>query len=252
MYLQMSTRSVVLLKAASEDHEQDKYLTALEKLGLSVTLVPVIVFNFVNREFLASCLARPHQYSGLIFTSKRSVEAVRDASGPNLTQDWRDKPVYVVGGGTSQAVQSMLSLNNIRGEETGKAESLAKIIVTEKGLEAGKYLFPKGNLARDLLPSVLSSNGIATEEVVSYQTEANPNLKILLSDIAIPEYVVIFSPSGASASLPILKELYGEAVSQIKFIAIGQTTEAEIVRLSFNVSHVLEKPNPESLVAIMK
>ena len=248
----MSGRSVVLLKAASEDREQDKYLHALEKLGLSVTLVPVIVFSFVNRESLASCLSRPHDYSGLIFTSKRSVEAVRDATAPNLTHDWRDKPVYVVGGGTGQAVLSMLRLTNIRGEETGKAESLAEIIVTENGLGAGKYLFPKGNLARDILPSVLSSNGIATEEIVSYQTEANPNLKILLSDIAIPEYVVIFSPSGASASLPILKELYGEAASQIKLIAIGQTTEAEIVRLSFHVSHVLEKPNPESLVAIMK
>jgi len=248
----MSRTSVLLLKAATEDGDKDKYLSALEKLGLSVTLVPVIVFNFVNRESLALSLSRPHQYSGLIFTSKRSVEAVREASGPDFPHDWRGRPAYVVGGGTGQAVLSKLGLTNIRGEETGKAESLAELIVRENGAGAGKYLFPKGNLARDILPSVLSSNGIATEEVISYQTEPNPHLKTLLSSIAIPEYVVIFSPSGASASLPTLKELYGNAISQIKFIAMGQTTESEIVRLAFHVSYVLEKPNPESLVEIIK
>lgn len=248
----MSSKSILLLKAAPEDGEKDKYLNALEQLGFSVTLVPVIVFNFVNRESLASSLSHPHQFSGLIFTSKRSVEAVREASGPHFTDDWRDKPVYVVGGGTGQAVLSMLGLTNIRGEDTGKAESLAELIVRENGAGTGKYLFPKGNLARDILPSVLSSNGIATEEVVAYQTEANPHLKSLLSHIAIPEYVVIFSPSGGAASLPILKELHGDAVCQIKFIAIGKTTESEIVRLGFSVFHVLEKPSPECLVAIMK
>ena len=179
------------------------------------------------------------------------MEAVQLAMGPNFATNWRDKPVYVVGSGTGRAVLSMLGLTNIRGEEAGQAESLAELIVKENATEGG-YLFPKGNLARDVLPSILHSYGIETEDIVAYQTEASPDLTTLLSSINTPEYVVIFSPSGAAAGLPVLKKLHGDAISQIKLVAIGQTTKAEIINQGFQVSSVLMKPNPESLVAIMR
>ena len=247
----MSKKHVILLKSAPEDGEKDKYEDAIESLGFKVELVPVIVFNFINRESIAESLSRPEKFSGIIFTSKRSVEAVQLAMGPNFATNWRDKPVYVVGSGTGRAVLSMLGLTNIRGEEAGQAESLAELIVKENATEGG-YLFPKGNLARDVLPSILHSYGIETEDIVAYQTEASPDLTTLLSSINTPEYVVIFSPSGAAAGLPVLKKLHGDAISQIKLVAIGQTTKAEIINQGFQVSSVLMKPNPESLVAIMR
>ena len=73
---QMRDISVMLLKAPSEDEASDGYQDFLSSLGFQVSLVPVIEFSFVNSESLLRKLEEADSYSGMIFTSKRSVQAV--------------------------------------------------------------------------------------------------------------------------------------------------------------------------------
>ena len=73
---QMKDTSVMLLKAPSEDESSDGYQDFLLSLGFQVSLVPVIEFSFVNSESLLRKLEEADSYSGMIFTSKRSVQAV--------------------------------------------------------------------------------------------------------------------------------------------------------------------------------
>ena len=73
---QMKDTSVMLLKAPSEDESSDVYQDFLLSLGFQVSLVPVIEFSFVNSGSLLRKLEDAASYSGMIFTSKRSVQAV--------------------------------------------------------------------------------------------------------------------------------------------------------------------------------
>ena len=160
---------------------------------------------------------------------------------------WQDKSVYVVGETTGQAVKSLLDLDS-RGQHTGSAESLAHYISQVE--KEGKFLFPRGNLARPTLVSVLTSSGSGPEvdEVTVYETITNRGLVSSLQSLEVfPDYIVIFSPSGAAASLPILEENHPEKLKQSKIIAIGPTTRAEIERLGFQVHKVVSKPSAESL-----
>jgi len=63
-----------------------------------------------------------------------------------LIDNWKGKPVYVVGQATSKAVQNLLGLSSV-GAESGSAEVLATIIKDDLK-DTGKLLFPKGNLAK--------------------------------------------------------------------------------------------------------
>ena len=73
---QMADASVMLLKAPSDDGTRDLYQDYLFSLGFRVSLVPVIEFSFVNSGSLLRKLEDAASYSGMIFTSKRSVQAV--------------------------------------------------------------------------------------------------------------------------------------------------------------------------------
>ena len=77
---QMGDISVMLLKAPSDDESRDVYLDFLSSLGFQVSLVPVIEFSFVNSGSLLSKLEDAENYSGMIFTSKRSVQSVNLAT----------------------------------------------------------------------------------------------------------------------------------------------------------------------------
>ena len=77
---QMGDASVLLLKAPSDDESSDVYQDYLFSLGFQVSLVPVIEFSFVNSGSLLRKLEDAPSYSGMIFTSKRSVQAVHLAS----------------------------------------------------------------------------------------------------------------------------------------------------------------------------
>ena len=158
---------------------------------------------------------------------------------------WKDKTVYVVGESTGQAVRSLLDLDS-RGQHTGSAETLASYISQVE--KEGKFLFPRGNLARPTLVSVLTSSAHYVDEVTVYETVTNRDLLSSLQSLEMfPDYFVIFSPSGAAASLPILEEHHHQKLKQSKIIAIGPTTRAEIERLGFQVHKVVSQPSAESL-----
>ena len=71
--------------------------------------------------------------------------------------------------------------------------------------------------------------------------------KILL-DAGLFDIIVFFSPSGASAAIPLLQKIHGNReCDKIQFVAIGPSTEKEISNLGFQVNKVAVKPNPVSL-----
>ena len=165
-------------------------------------------------------------------------------------EHWKTKDVYVVGPATKLAVKEMLGLDSL-GEESGNAENLAQFII-QKCVTKEALLFPRGNLAKETLKSVLSIHGFTVDDVICYQTQPCHNIEQHLTKSEIPEYAVLFSPSGAATSLPALKTVFKDEIENIKIVSIGPTTEAEIVNLGFDVYKVLSKPSPEVLLETLE
>ena len=81
-------------------------------------------------------------------------------------------------------------------------------------------IFFKGNLAKDTMSEILESGGLLVEQLVVYETKDSSELETDLASIQLPDWVVLFSPSGARAALPLLDSLPKER--SFKFVAIGE------------------------------
>ena len=66
----------------------------------------------------------------------------------------------------------------------------------------------------------LTSGGLLVEQLVVYETTESKHLKEDLSVIQPPDWVVLFSPSGARAALPLLQGFAKER--PFKVVAIGE------------------------------
>ncbi|KAG8008623.1 Uroporphyrinogen-III synthase [Nibea albiflora] len=245
----------VLLLKEPRDGESgpDPYIKELASYGHKATLIPVLTFKFVSLNTLSDTLFRPEKYGGLVFTSPRAVDAVKMCledekirkEWDNIVKDkWNTKSVYVVGKTTAALVRN-LGLNPL-GEDTGTAEVLSRVIIERRDTNIPPLFFPCGSIKREVLPTALRDNGVPLETLTVYQTVEHPdlekNLKNYFTEQGTPASIAFFSPSGVKFCLEVVQRLSGQQLSQIKFGAIGPTTETTMAAEGLRVSCVAEKP----------
>lgn len=124
----IESKHVLLLKAQKSHQEVDKYEELLVKEGYVVRAIKTLEFNFINLDGLRRELERPDEYSGLILTSPRCVDAVKlSLGGDKLAESWWEKCNYVVGNTTYDFALKELGLVCM-GRESGNAGNLSAII----------------------------------------------------------------------------------------------------------------------------
>ncbi|XP_022080560.1 uroporphyrinogen-III synthase-like isoform X2 [Acanthaster planci] len=248
-------KRVLLLRAPRDDSEQDPYQQLFAEKGLDTTSISPLSFEFINLESLYSHITHPEQFSGLVFSSARTVQAVekcvRKFSSLEEWQegrgkDWAALPTYTVGTATAVAARE-LGLTAL-GEDSGSAVNLVKVI--KEGIAPGSkpLLIPRGELAREELPRGLRQAGISYEVDTVYQTICSPTLVENVDryfNMAVPDVIVFFSPSGVRFSAEVLKRLN---TSNTTFISIGPTTTAAMEEQGYSVTATASKPNPEMLM----
>ncbi|KAM9837438.1 uroporphyrinogen-III synthase [Aulostomus maculatus] len=252
---------VLLLKEPRDgDSGPDPYIKELASHGHKGTLLPVLSFKFVSSNTLSDKLFQPEKQGGLIFTSPRAVEAVkkcleageRQEEWKNSVKDkWNTKSIYVVGKATAALVRN-LGLNPI-GEDTGTAEVLSRVIIEREDTNIPPLFFPCGSIKREVLPTALRENGVPLETLTVYQTAEHPelekNLTNYFTEQGTPASVAFFSPSGVKFCLDVIRRLSDEKLTQIKFAAIGPTTQDAMEAEGLCVSCTAEKPTAEDLAA---
>ena len=146
---------VALFKsAASQDDSEDRYVKKLNENHFNAMTVPTLSFQFQLEE-LKKCLSKPEEYSGnlvillpgyfmlreilmnlylnfskgLILTSQRSVECVKEAL-PNLPVCWDERRHYCVGLQTRDSAAQLLGLSHLIGYDCGNAENLSRLIIS--------------------------------------------------------------------------------------------------------------------------
>ena len=260
---------IVLLR--DEDVPTDKYRETFAAHGYPViTQIPALSFSPCNATEL--CEKSQHlreQHSGVVFTSKRAVDAFSHIIDIHTVEQMNahNFPVYAVGPACGERIRGMGVLD-VEGEECGNAEELSSLIIShkERHTEASLF-FPCGNLARETLPKRLEAAGIGVETLCCYTTVANEGLVGSLQEVVgqkgVPDVLVFFSPSSVNFHIEDIERLLVEHGSTTetaddgrmccKMVCIGRTTESAFLKLGRSVSGVAEKPTPEFLVkAVIK
>jgi uroporphyrinogen-III synthase len=237
---------VLLLKSESGSN---KYAECLQSNGFEVAEIITIDFQFKSLDLLGEKLGNPGNYSGIIFTSPRSVSAVAETDKKDLS-NWSALDNYCVGETTYDLVKSLLNLET-KGKLTGNANNLATFIKEDLNNKAitKPFLFPCGNLKQDILERKLMEFGFKLEPIEVYSTIPHKNIKSSLEKFKnpAPDYFIYFSPSGVKFTIDSLRELEID-LDLIKFVAIGPSTERALLENGLKVYRVCEKPNPESLL----
>ncbi|CAL1272824.1 unnamed protein product [Larinioides sclopetarius] len=224
----MEEKTVLLLKAVEDIYPScDPYFEKLQKAGITTMIIPTLEFIYINDEILENCLLSPEKFSGIIFTSPRTVKAVHricETTGFNISK-WQNKKSYAVGEATSKLAASLLELH-LLGEEAGSSEELCKVILSSADFEkfGEPFLFPCSQKSKDTVPKILTESGLEVKKVICYKTECNSHLE------------------------ESLEKLIAENIC----IAIGPTTEQAIKNAEMNLCKVAQKPNPDSVVEAVK
>lgn len=235
-------KKIVLFKNESED-----YAKAFLDNNYKVVFIEPLQFEFTRQNELSEKLLHA-DYTGIILTSPRAIEAVSKCWDPTKFVQWSTKKVYSVGDSSSHKIKLLLGLEAV-GMTTGNAENLAKLIVNENTNNT-KFLFPCGNLRSETLPNILKSTGITTDALTVYETKENEKLKtdlMALNESETPCCMVFFSPSGCEYIHRQL-QTFSNQLSDLPHFAIGNSTAHKIQNLGVDVAGVAAKPQAESVV----
>jgi len=241
---------VALFKAGADsdaEDPKDRYTSMLKANNYSGLSVPCLSFQF-QLDHLRQCLARPEKYSGLILTSPRSVEAVKEAVDI-LPDGWKEKRHYCVGVQTRDtAIRLLGDLPHLTGEQCGNAVNLSEVIFKELPGGGPPLLFPCSSLKMDILPRILKEHDIAMECITSYVTVAHPKLEQAVFKLShnAPHCLVFYSPSGVNFTLPFLRKY--DLLKGVKVVSIGNTTAHALKENNIAVDQICAKPTPDNLI----
>ncbi|KAJ2964426.1 hypothetical protein NQZ79_g649 [Umbelopsis isabellina] len=240
--------TVLLLKEKSAS-SNDPYEECLAEHNFDCIFVPVLEHCFVNLNKLKSSLIEnSREYSALVVTSKRAVDALGTIWGSvddSIKTDWSNKPTFTVGPSTANTVRK-LGLT-AAGESSGCAQQLGQLIINhykENPHVNPKLLFLVGDKRRDELPNIMKSASIPLDEINVYQTQLRSDLDQCLQKIISSsklDWVVLFSPSGSSAYDIISSRLSETELPRLA--AIGETTSRHLKDRGYRVHAVADKPD---------
>lgn len=250
----MSDRTVIVLKSESET--SDVYSELLEGNGFRAVFVPTLAFGFKQLDELRNKLLQPEKYAGIIFTSPRCVEAVREAmQSKDLPGAWKMLHNYAVGEVTHNLALASLQQLFTQGKQTGNASNLADFIVeTFDGNKALPFLLPCGNLRTDTLLSKLTEEGFILDACEVYETichpEFNANFERALKQEENIEYLAFFSPSGVNYTCDYLNK-NNIQINDKKLVAIGPSTRRAMESRGLKVYRTAERPSVECLIKVL-
>ncbi|XP_043672209.1 uroporphyrinogen-III synthase-like [Vespula pensylvanica] len=244
--------NVVLCRGLPEQAPtEDNYLHTLRSAGYNCDYLYTSRFEFINSSNLKTCLQMPDNYHGLILTSQRSVEAIWQIfkDDKKSLSPWQKLPTYCVGPATASLAENYLGLECCLGSQSGNANDLAKIIISDMKEISKPLLYPCSEIARDTIDQVLSKNRINLHKLVAYRTIARESLEADFLNVigSVPKIFVFFSPSAVQYLVSVLKK-YPDNIKNIKAVAIGPVTKQSLIEADFTIYATATKPNPASLL----
>ncbi|GJQ22107.1 MAG: hypothetical protein HBSIN02_24620 [Bacteroidia bacterium] len=237
----------ILLTRTRESNESDANL--VRRFGATPVSFPAIRLTEPSSwEACDAAIIRLRSYDAVVFTSANAVRAFLARIGvvhPDAQQVLAHRRLYAVGRKTAAA----LSGNGMAvtlALESGTATDLADAIGS---VEGQSILFPKSEIARDVLPSILRSRNAMVDEIVVYTTVPPPPGELETVRAGLHgggiDAVLFFSPSAVRNAVQLL----GTAAMRKPVAAVIGPTTAEAAReAGLRADVVAPQPTAEALL----
>jgi len=223
----------------------------LESRGASVVCLPTI--EIVDPDSWSECDAKIWnlaEYDSVCFTSKNTVEKFVHRIRlirPQALNTLATRNLYAVGEKTKSTLEATgFSVQPI--PQKHSAENLAQSFYGQN-ISGRRFLFPKSNIACDIIPKELRSLGAVVDEIVIYKTvipesENLEHIRSFLKDGKI-DIITFFSPSSVRNFVEMMSV---ETIERISIAVIGPTTAEAAKEIGLEVTIVAKQQTSESLV----
>jgi uroporphyrinogen-III synthase len=215
-----------------------------------ISLPTIMITDPESWDACDEAILRLQDYRGVLFTSgnavRQLIRRIRSVHPGRLSLLSRVS-LFAVGEATEEAIlEAGLTVADM--PETASAEALGRMLESA-GLQGGKFLFPKSEIARDTLPTILRGSGADVDEVVVYRNvppspDQLEEVRTLVSNHGI-DLITAFSPSAVRMLVQLLGSV---AMGTIPFAVIGPVTAEAARALGLNVQIVSPAATSESLV----
>jgi len=214
----LSHTSVLIMRAEIQAKEMAEAVRSRGGIPIEIPLLQI--------EPSAMQLARPLQeYDWIIFTSTNGVRFFLEGIGKNGIPS--SIKLAAVGEKTKRELEVHgYSVHFMPGKFIAEVFAREFLLLVQEG---ARVLFPKGNMARDILPNELRAHHILLDEIVVYETRRNEAAKALLMEVLRSGQVDVLtftSPSTVSHFAALLEGTnWREWTKHCTIACIGPVTE---------------------------
>lgn len=227
----------------------------LEARGADAIEVPLVsIAPPEDYTALDRACARAGEYDWVVFTSANGANAFlnRLLSGPRDVRALADARLCAVGPGTAARL-ARLGLKVDLMPDDHRAEGIVAAMKAMGSLEGTHILFPKADIARDVVPEELRAAGAVVDEVVAYRTvptEPDGHLDIYRQLLDRRIDVVTFSSASAVRAFVSIygDEQAADLLSHTAVATIGPVTADAAARYQIRPSIVPSSSTMPALV----
>lgn len=247
----LSGKNILVTRAS---HQAQEFVRLIEQSGANAILFPTIeITPPLSWEKCDTAIDGLYMYDGLIFTSRNGAEFFfqRYSERGEDTAILKAKKIFAVGEKTKQTVEQQGLKVTVMPEKFTSSD-LAKAIEQED-LHGKSFLFPRGNLGKDILQDNLKLLGAHVDAVTVYQTEPPKqqdvdNIKKMLFNEKI-DIITFTSPSTFKNFIELFTNDERKFINQKSAIAvIGPVTAEAIEKAGLEVDVIAKESTVESLL----
>jgi uroporphyrinogen III methyltransferase/synthase len=227
-------------------------IQSLERLGAEAISLPTIEIRpLQNTDSMDRILDRLGGYDWIIFTSVNAVDHFTQHlfnRGHDL-RDLREAKIIARGPETAKQVRN-LCLRVDRMPEEFHSEGILKALAGSE-ISAKRFLIPRAQSARDIIPETLRQLGADVDVVEAYQTLApeisNPAILQMLEEEKI-HWVTFTSSSTVRNFLAMIPDRLRKHLRGVQFACIGPVTAGTLRACGFHPHAVPKDPTVVALV----
>nr|WP_320115177.1 uroporphyrinogen-III synthase [uncultured Desulfuromonas sp.] len=229
--LPLTGKRVLVTRAA---HQAQSFVRLLEAQGATAITCPLIeIVAPTSWQPLDEALAQLADYDDLILTSVNAVEMVfgrlKKLAVPQTVLE--GVRLVCVGPKTAKSLQRYGYQPDLQPEEY-RAEAVVAAL-TAQGVVGRKVLYPRAELARDLIPSSLTQAGARVDDPIAYRTlpaqDSAVRIRTLLREQAV-DVVTFSSSSSVDNFVALLGDEALPLTRQVVLASIGPLTTATAVQ----------------------
>ncbi len=245
----LQNKTILVTRAAEQAKETKEKIRKYGAIPVEIPLLCIV--PSANDAEIQSHIKQIHEYDWLFFTSKNAVQHFFKRLRKDNISLQKDICIAAVGTKTKQALQEY-GHEAVFTPSKFVAETFSKEI--QSLLKHGaRVLFPKGNLARDVISKTLRAKGITVDDLVIYETKQNEAAKDQLLSVlsqGIPDVITFTSPSTVHAFAEMVKGTeWKKWTTRCKIACIGPITAKEAQKYDLHPDIIPEEYTMDGLLS---